>query len=74
MGRMSHAVCAYRCINHVSIWITGIIDGSYQRSYKSAPVPSERRDGFVTVVVGSTFDDIVLDPQKDVMLMVYTTW
>lgn len=54
--------------------MTGIVKGSYPRYYKSAPVPDKPSDGFVKIVVSSTYSSIVLDPSKDVMLMVYTLW
>lgn len=54
--------------------LAGVFDGSYQRYYKSAPLPSKAKDGFVTLVVGRSFNEIVLDPKRDVMLMVYAKW
>lgn len=56
------------------LYVPGIISEEYQRYYKSAPLPSKPSDGFVKIVVGSNFDSMVLDPAKDVFLMVYTTW
>jgi protein disulfide-isomerase A1 len=41
---------------------------------KSAAVPEEPLDEGVTVVVGSTFDDIVKNPKNDVLLEVYAPW
>jgi len=40
--------------------------------FKSEPVPEHQ--GPVTVVVGSTFDDIVLDDSKNVMIEFYAPW
>lgn len=40
---------------------------------KSEPVPANN-DAPVTVVVGSTFNDIVLDKSKDVMIELYAPW
>ena len=50
------------------------MEDSYPRFYKSAALPRKEIDGFVRVVVGSIFDPVVLDPEKDVFLLVYTTW
>ena len=51
----------------------GVIDDTYPRFYKSAPLPVKPKEGHVTVVVGSTFNEIVLSPDKDVLLMVYSS-
>ncbi|XP_020215222.1 protein disulfide isomerase-like 1-4 [Cajanus cajan] len=40
---------------------------------KSDPVP-ESNDGDVKIVVGNSFDEIVLDESKDVLLEVYAPW
>ncbi|XP_024544402.1 protein disulfide isomerase-like 1-4 [Selaginella moellendorffii] len=44
-----------------------------QQFYKSEPVP-EKNDGDVKIVVGSNFDEIVLDESKDVLLEIYAPW
>lgn len=41
--------------------------------YKSDPIP-KNNDGDVKIVVGDTFDDIVLDESKDVLLEIYAPW
>lgn len=41
--------------------------------YKSEPVP-ETNNGDVKIVVGDTFDDIVLDESKDVLLEIHAPW
>ena len=51
----------------------GVIDDTYPRFYKSAPLPVKPKEGHVTFVVGSTFNEIVLSPDKDVLLMVYSS-
>ncbi|KAL1006597.1 hypothetical protein UPYG_G00074260 [Umbra pygmaea] len=40
---------------------------------KSQPVP-KNNNGPVKVVVGKTFEDIVMDPQKDVLIEFYAPW
>lgn len=51
-----------------------VIEGTAPKRTKSAAVPKEPLDEGVTVVVGSTFDSIVQDPKKDVLLEVYAPW
>jgi len=46
--------------------------GALQPWIKSEPVPAEQGD--VTVVVGKTFKDIVLDNKKDVLIELYAPW
>jgi len=36
--------------------------------------PPASQDGAVVAVVGKTFDDVVMDPTKDVLLEVYAPW
>eukprot|EP00271_Cylindrocystis_brebissonii_P008199 TRINITY_DN22210_c0_g1_i1.p1 TRINITY_DN22210_c0_g1~~TRINITY_DN22210_c0_g1_i1.p1 ORF type:complete len:596 (+),score=161.63 TRINITY_DN22210_c0_g1_i1:237-2024(+) len=48
-------------------------DGTAERSFKSEPEP-ETNDGDVKVVVGTSFDKIVMDEAKDVLLEVYAPW
>ena len=47
-----------------------IVDGTAAADYKSAEIPEEPLDEGVTVVVGKTFDSIVMDKTKDVLLEV----
>eukprot|EP00798_Chlamydomonas_sp_ICE-L_P027692 gene27692-7334_t len=53
---------------------TSMADGTAQPKYKSAAIPEKPKDGAVTVIVGKTFESIVLDPKKDVILEVYAPW
>ena len=46
---------------------------SLQVRRKSAPVP-KKQTGPVISVVGTTFDDIVLDMTKDVLVEFYAPW
>lgn len=54
----------------ITKFAAGLLDGSVQPEYKSAPIPDEPTDGGVTVVVGKNFDEIVKDKTKDVLLEV----
>lgn len=54
-------------------FINGVLSGSVTPTLNSAPVP-ESNDAGVKIVVGSQFNDIVLDKSKDVFLEVYAPW
>ncbi|KAI1639481.1 protein disulfide isomerase [Biscogniauxia mediterranea] len=47
--------------------------GKIEPSLKSEPIP-ETQEGAVTVVVGKTYDQIVLDDTKDVLIEFYAPW
>lgn len=49
-------------------------EGSAERLLKSAPTPEEPLENGVRVVTGNTFDEIVKDPTRDVLLEVYAPW
>jgi len=56
-------------------WAKGIVDGSVKPHLKSEAVPTETGAGTVRVVVGKTYDDIVLNRgKKDVLLEIYAPW
>ncbi|CAI7926628.1 unnamed protein product [Closterium sp. NIES-54] len=57
----------------IKAFAKSFIDGDLKPFYKSEPAP-EKNDGPVTVVVGDTFEKIVLDESKDVLLEVYAPW
>lgn len=47
--------------------------GSLKPVVKSQPIP-KKNSGPVTVVVGKSFNDVVMDPQKDVLIEFYAPW
>lgn len=47
--------------------------GELKPIVKSQPIP-KKNSGPVTVVVGKSFNDIVMDPQKDVLIEFYAPW
>jgi len=51
--------------------IAGMLEESYPRIYKSAPLPEKPQENHIANVVGRNFNEVVLDPHKDVLLMVY---
>ena len=58
----------------LAAFAVSVADGTAERMLKSAPVPEEPLDEGVTVIVGSTVEEIVMDPKKDVLLEVYAPW
>jgi hypothetical protein len=57
----------------IETFVTSFLDGSLKPSVKSEPIP-EKQEGPVTVVVGHTYKDIVLDDKKDVLIEFYAPW
>jgi protein disulfide-isomerase A1 len=49
------------------------VDGKLQAHVKTQPVPADN-NGPVKVIVGSTFDSIVNDPTKNVLVEFYAPW
>ena len=58
----------------VAAFAASVLDGTATPVLKSAPPPESPLDGDVAVVVGKTFDAIVKDPARDVLLEVYAPW
>ncbi|KAM9650705.1 protein disulfide-isomerase A4 [Trichechus inunguis] len=54
-------------------FVTAFKKGKLQPVIKSQPAPKNNK-GPVKVVVGKTFEDIVLDPSKDVLIEFYAPW
>ena len=54
-------------------WLSDLAAGKVETYVKSHPVP-EGKEGGVTVVVGRTFDSVVLDDTKDVLIEFYAPW
>jgi len=54
-------------------FVDGVLKGTVSATIKSEPVP-EDNSGPVKTVVGSTFDQIVLDATKDVLVEFYAPW
>jgi len=52
---------------------TAFVAGTLQPTVKSEPIPASN-DGPVTIVVGKSFDSIVLDTSKDVLVEFYAPW
>jgi len=54
-------------------WFDSYTSGDLIPHLKSEPIPTEN-DGPVTVIVGKTFEEIVLESDKDVMMEFYAPW
>lgn len=54
-------------------WVNGILDGSVSAYMRSEAIP-ETNDEPVKVVVGKTYDSIVLNNKDDVLLEFYAPW
>jgi len=57
----------------ISAWCTNLLSGNVKPHYRSEEIP-EKNDGPVYVVVGKTFESVVLDENKDVLLEFYAPW
>ncbi|KAI5866975.1 protein disulfide isomerase [Durotheca rogersii] len=57
----------------ISTFVEDFVAGKIEPSLKSEPIP-EAQEGPVTVVVGKTYEDIVLDDSKDVLIEFYAPW
>lgn len=58
----------------LSAFAESLVDGTAQPQFKSAAIPEEPLEDGVSIVVGKNFEQIVLDPKKDVLLEVYAPW
>lgn len=58
----------------IKAFAQSLLDGTLKASYKSAEPPESPTEDGVTVVVGKTFEEIVLAEDKDVLLEVYAPW
>ncbi|KAI1779807.1 protein disulfide isomerase [Hypoxylon cercidicola] len=57
----------------ISAFVEDFSAGKIEPSLKSEPIP-EKQEGAVTVVVGKSYEDIVLDDSKDVLIEFYAPW
>ncbi|XP_021298607.1 protein disulfide isomerase-like 1-6 [Herrania umbratica] len=59
--------------SNIEEFCSGLLRGSISTYFKSQPIP-DNRNASVLAVVGKTFDDLVLNSPKNVLLEVYTPW
>jgi len=57
----------------ITAFVNGVLDGTIKRHLKSEEVP-DNSDNAVKVIVGKNFDDIVMDPTKNVFVEFYAPW
>ena len=60
-------------VENIGKFLDDVLAGNIKPHLKSEAVP-ESNDGPVKVVVGSQFQDIVMDPTKDVFVKYYAPW
>jgi protein disulfide-isomerase A1 len=60
-------------LDAISKFVEDFSAGKIEPSIKSEPIP-ETQEGPVTVVVAKSYDDIVLDDTKDVLVEFYAPW
>ena len=60
-------------VDNFKQFVTDYLDGKIQPYIKSEDVPADN-DGPVKVVVGKNFDEVVNDPEKDVLIEFYAPW
>ena len=66
---MSGDITAENILNFVNEWSNGAL----KQSLKSEEIPKEQNEP-VYVLVGKNFDDVVMDPTKDVLVKFYAPW
>ncbi|XP_050231328.1 protein disulfide isomerase-like 1-6 [Mercurialis annua] len=59
--------------SNIEDFCLGLLHGSLSTYYKSQPIP-DNKDASIQIIVGKTFDDLVLSSPKNVLLEVYTPW
>ncbi|KAI0393870.1 protein disulfide-isomerase [Xylariaceae sp. FL0594] len=60
-------------IENIGSFVEDFAAGKIEPSLKSEPIP-ETQEGPVTVVVGKSYEEIVLDDSKDVLIEFYAPW
>ena len=78
LGSVYHLLPMLYCYSSFSLdgfkeFLEKFLNGEISAHIKSAPIP-EANDDPVTVVVGKTFDEIVMDESKDVLIEFYAPW
>lgn len=54
-------------------FVDGVLDGTIAPSFKSDEAPASN-DGPVTILVGTTFEELVINNDKDVLVEFYAPW
>lgn len=61
-------------VDSIQRFVTDYYEDKIKQYLKSDPIPKQATVDGLTVVVGKTHDDIVLDTSKDVFVMYYAPW
>eukprot|EP01026_Neomeris_dumetosa_P075189 TRINITY_DN789_c0_g1_i1.p2 TRINITY_DN789_c0_g1~~TRINITY_DN789_c0_g1_i1.p2 ORF type:complete len:527 (+),score=124.27 TRINITY_DN789_c0_g1_i1:135-1715(+) len=61
-------------VESLKAFAQGLLDGTLKARFKSEPVPEDNIEDNVVVIVGKTFDEIVKDKTKDVLVEAYAPW
>ncbi|WCJ40774.1 Protein disulfide isomerase-like 1-5 [Euphorbia peplus] len=59
--------------SNIEDFCSRLLQGSLTPYYKSQPIP-DNKEASVQIIVGKTFDDLVLNSPQNVLLEVYTPW
>ncbi|KAF2301213.1 hypothetical protein GH714_020846 [Hevea brasiliensis] len=59
--------------SNIEEFCSAFLSGSLSPYFKSQPIP-DNKEANVQVIVGKTFDDLVLSSPKNVLLEIYTPW
>ncbi|XP_065867689.1 protein disulfide isomerase-like 1-6 isoform X2 [Euphorbia lathyris] len=59
--------------SNIENFCSRLLQGSLSPYYKSQPIP-DNKEASIQIIVGKTFDDLVLNSPKNVLLEVYTPW
>jgi protein disulfide-isomerase A1 len=57
----------------IKSFVDGVLDGTITPKFKSDEAP-ESNDGPVTILVGTTFEELVINNDKDVLVEFYAPW
>ncbi|QKX58943.1 uncharacterized protein TRUGW13939_06071 [Talaromyces rugulosus] len=60
-------------VEDIGKFVQDVVDGKVEPSIKSEPIP-ETQEGPVTVIVAHTYQELVIDNDKDVLVEFYAPW
>ncbi|GAA0146260.1 chaperone [Lithospermum erythrorhizon] len=58
---------------NIEEFCSSLVDGTISPFYRSQPIP-DNKNASINIVVGKTFDDLVLSSPKNILLEVHTPW
>jgi protein disulfide-isomerase A1 len=60
-------------VEAVQEWVSGVVEGKIEPNVRSQPIPESQSEAVYTLV-GKSFDEVVLDDTKDVLVEFYAPW